>query len=198
MTFIKEKKIWAALSLGPLSVRKGFWEQNITLPMRSGCLSSSNPSASHVGPVVAFCPLRCSGTGDSWPCLLSPMAFIVRCGPSTQPQALAAPASSSFSIPKMNHSITSLNHLFGNDTAGDSDRGSAPPPPSFFFFFLIFLFIYLASCGMWDFVSRPGMEPVPPALEAWNLNHWTTREIPTPTFLMECLRSITCPMWPSF
>ena len=31
---------------------------------------------------------------------------------------------------------------------------------------------------MWDFVSRPGMEPVPPALEAWNLNHWTTREIP--------------------
>ena len=40
------------------------------------------------------------------------------------------------------------------------------------------IFIYLASCGMWDFVSRPGMEPMPPALEAWNLNHWTTREIP--------------------
>ena len=32
---------------------------------------------------------------------------------------------------------------------------------------------------MWDFVSRPGMEPVPPALEAWNLNHWTTRKSQT-------------------
>ena len=100
MTFLKEKKIWDALSLGPLSVRKRFWAQNIALHMRSGCLSSSNPSASYVGPVVAFCPLGCSGTGDSWPCLLSPMACIVQCRPSTQPQALAAPASSSFQFPK--------------------------------------------------------------------------------------------------
>ena len=25
---------------------------------------------------------------------------------------------------------------------------------------------------------QPGIEPVPPALEAWCLNHWTTREVP--------------------
>ena len=26
--------------------------------------------------------------------------------------------------------------------------------------------------------AQPGIEPVPPALKAWNLNHWITREIP--------------------
>ena len=28
-------------------------------------------------------------------------------------------------------------------------------------------------------VPRPGIEPVPPAVEAWNLNQWTAREVPT-------------------
>ena len=27
-------------------------------------------------------------------------------------------------------------------------------------------------------VSRPGMEPMPPALGAQSLNHWTAREVP--------------------
>ena len=27
-------------------------------------------------------------------------------------------------------------------------------------------------------VPQPGIEPVPPALEAWILNHWTAREVP--------------------
>ena len=40
-------------------------------------------------------------------------------------------------------------------------------------------FIYLfwphhASCGI--LVSQPGIEPAPPAMEKWSLNHWTTRE----------------------
>ena len=30
--------------------------------------------------------------------------------------------------------------------------------------------------GMWDF-PRAGLEPVPPALEAWSLNHWTARVV---------------------
>ena len=33
------------------------------------------------------------------------------------------------------------------------------------------------SCGMWDLVPRPGMEPKPPALGAWCLSHWITREV---------------------
>ena len=32
------------------------------------------------------------------------------------------------------------------------------------------------ACGI--LVPRPGMEAVPPAVEAWSLNHWTTREVP--------------------
>ena len=31
-------------------------------------------------------------------------------------------------------------------------------------------------CGMWD-VHRPGIEPVAPAVEAHNPNHWTIKEV---------------------
>ena len=34
------------------------------------------------------------------------------------------------------------------------------------------------SCGMWDLVPRPGIEPAAPALGARSLTHWTTREVP--------------------
>ena len=30
---------------------------------------------------------------------------------------------------------------------------------------------------MWDLSSPTRMEPAPPALEAWSLNHWTAREV---------------------
>ena len=43
----------------------------------------------------------------------------------------------------------------------------------FFFFFLMLLFVYLtamgSSCGMWDLVPWPGIEPRPPALGVWCL-----------------------------
>ena len=44
----------------------------------------------------------------------------------------------------------------------------------FFFFFL--LVTLHAACG--NFVARPGMEPVPPAVEACGLSCWTTRAAP--------------------
>ena len=50
----------------------------------------------------------------------------------------------------------------------------------------IYLFIWLPwvlvaahkifSCGMWDLVPWPWIEPRPPALGVWNLNPWSTRE----------------------
>ena len=50
------------------------------------------------------------------------------------------------------------------------------------FFFLFKKNNYLAapgvSCGIWDPVPWPGMEPRPPALGVWSLNHWTTRAVP--------------------
>ena len=33
---------------------------------------------------------------------------------------------------------------------------------------------------MWDLVPQLGIEPGPPALGAWSLSHWTTREGPLP------------------
>ena len=41
--------------------------------------------------------------------------------------------------------------------------------------FSIFIFGCVA-CGV--LVPQPGIEPVPPALEAWSLSHWTSGEIP--------------------
>ena len=34
------------------------------------------------------------------------------------------------------------------------------------------------SCAMWDLVPWPGIKAGPPALGAWSLSHWTTREVP--------------------
>ena len=41
----------------------------------------------------------------------------------------------------------------------------------------LFYFIFLASpCGMWNFPHQ-GWNLRTPAVEMWNLNHWTTREV---------------------
>ena len=36
----------------------------------------------------------------------------------------------------------------------------------------------LFSCGMWDLVPQPRIEPRPTALGAQSLSHWTTRKVP--------------------
>ena len=36
-------------------------------------------------------------------------------------------------------------------------------------------------------VPRPEIEPIPTVLEAWSLNHWTTREVPKQKVLKQCL-----------
>ena len=33
-------------------------------------------------------------------------------------------------------------------------------------------------CSTWDISSLTGIEPLPPAVEAQNINHWTAREVP--------------------
>ena len=44
---------------------------------------------------------------------------------------------------------------------------------TFFFFFLL----HCTACGI--LVPQPGIiKPMSFALEAWSLNHWTTREVP--------------------
>ena len=42
--------------------------------------------------------------------------------------------------------------------------------------------ILTLSCGMWDLVPRPGIEPKPPALGGQSLSHRTTREVPMYSF----------------
>ena len=54
------------------------------------------------------------------------------------------------------------------------------------FFLFYFLFIYLTapsfSCGMWNLLPWPGIEPRHPALERQSLSHWTTMEVPNCAF----------------
>ena len=42
--------------------------------------------------------------------------------------------------------------------------------------FRVFFFGCTTACG--SSVPQPRIEPVPPALEAWSPNHWTSREVP--------------------
>ena len=39
-------------------------------------------------------------------------------------------------------------------------------------------FFFFWPCSMWDLSSPPVLKPLPPAVEAWSLNHWTAREVP--------------------
>ena len=58
--------------------------------------------------------------------------------------------------------------------------------PSFSGLFFSWTFTYLAalglSRGMCDLVLQPGIEPGPPALEAWSLCHWAIGEAPRGLF----------------
>ena len=47
------------------------------------------------------------------------------------------------------------------------------------------------SCGMWDLVSQPGIQPRPPALGAWSLTHWTTREVPVDSSINLIWKALT-------
>ena len=47
-----------------------------------------------------------------------------------------------------------------------------PSSYSFFFFFQL----CQEACGI--LAPPQGVEPVPPAVEVWSLNHWTAREFP--------------------
>ena len=50
-------------------------------------------------------------------------------------------------------------------------------------------YMQILSCRMWDLVPWPGIEPKPPALGAWSLSPWTTREVPLWAFLSAIVRS---------
>ena len=46
------------------------------------------------------------------------------------------------------------------------------------FVLFLFLFFFCMACGI--LVPQPGIRPMPPALEAWSPDHWTTREVLSP------------------
>ena len=52
----------------------------------------------------------------------------------------------------------------------------------FFFCSLLFFWPHRVACGI--LVPLPGIEPTPPAVEAWSLNHWTAREVLGGSFLV--------------
>ena len=53
---------------------------------------------------------------------------------------------------------------------------------TWFFFFFFFKFLAIL-CSMWDLIPQPGIEPMPPAVQAWRLNYCTAREVPALLFL---------------
>ena len=66
------------------------------------------------------------------------------------------------------------------ETTGDG--GSFASHITWRHFVIIYLFLRLLfwprrmACGI--LVPRPGIEPMPPAMQAWSPNHWTAREDP--------------------
>ena len=53
------------------------------------------------------------------------------------------------------------------------------------------------SCSIWDLVPWPGIKPKSPALEAWSLSHWSTREVPSSGLLIAVwAASFSVPLFP--
>ena len=48
------------------------------------------------------------------------------------------------------------------------------------------LFFVHSACEI--LVPRPGIKPVPLAVEVWSLNHWTAREFPNGSKTLVCIK----------
>ena len=60
-------------------------------------------------------------------------------------------------------------------------------------FFFLWPHLHLKACRI--LVSWPGIEPTPPALEAWRLTCWTTREVPAANAFstgLSVVRTVAC------
>ena len=61
--------------------------------------------------------------------------------------------------------------------------------PSYYIIGILFALLFLPSffsavlLSLQDLSSLTGIQPMPPRVEAWSPNHWTTREFPFSTFL---------------
>ena len=51
---------------------------------------------------------------------------------------------------------------------------------------------FTIPCSMWDPVSQLGIEPMPPVVEAWSFNRWTTREVLEFLLLLLLLTYMSC------
>ena len=54
---------------------------------------------------------------------------------------------------------------------------------------LFFFFFWLCHTACGILIPRPGIKPTPTAVEAWCINYWTTREIPSSPFFKPLLSS---------
>ena len=52
--------------------------------------------------------------------------------------------------------------------------------PAYFIYLFLFYFFDWVACRI--LVPWPGVEPMPPAVEAWLPDHWTAREVPSSQF----------------
>ena len=62
-----------------------------------------------------------------------------------------------------------------------------------YIYIYFFFFSCTVVCGI--LVPWPGIRPVPPALEAWSLNHWTAREVPVYMYFYKCKIYNRQPVW---
>ena len=73
------------------------------------------------------------------------------------------------------------------------------PTLKIFKYFYLFIWLWqvffvahgIFNCNMWDLVLWSGIEPGPPALGAWRLNHMTNSEVPDPK-IFEVMVSLFC------
>ena len=65
-------------------------------------------------------------------------------------------------------------------------------------FFCLFVCFWLRWVARRILIPQLGIEPTPPAMETWSLNHWTAREVPSISVFIDSLAGYRILGWKSF
>ena len=98
------------------------------------------------------------------------------CWCSLRPSSMSPPLNSKTSWSNIHDmSVSTMTHwLLPSEFSQFIHQNTLSSLSSFF----IYLFIWPLHAAYGILIPRPEIEPVSPALEVWNLNHWTAREVP--------------------
>ena len=109
--------------------------------------------------------------------------------PGIEPGSPALQVDSLPSEPHSEHKPKALKAVQCKERKSNSHP--APQGHHLVFVFWFFFFFLAMLHRIWESSFQPGIEPMPLAVKAWSLNHWTARKVLRPPFVSAYFSSQT-------